>query len=331
MSATNDRGNPPPSGTPAGWVEPELATLTHDRFSDRDWLYERKFDGERCLAISKSGRVSLLTRNRQQAGGTYPELADALAAQDAGDFLVDGEVVAFAGKATSFAKLQRRLGVRNPGAELRRAVPVYFYLFDVLHADGADVRHLPLRERKRILRRLLSYRGPLRYTTHRNTEGEAYWAHACRNHWEGVIAKRADAPYQPGRTRDWLKFKCENSQEFVIGGFTDPQGTRSGLGALLLGYYDGAGRLTYAGKVGTGFDEAALASLRRTLGGMERERPAFARGALPRSSVHWVEPKLVRQVAFTEWTGAGQLRHPRYLGLRRDKDPASVTREVARP
>jgi DNA ligase D-like protein (predicted ligase) len=325
MSITEGRGNPP-----AGWVEPELATLTHERFSDPGWLYERKFDGERCLAIRRGGRVSLLTRNRQQVNGTYPELAEALTAQPAGDFLVDGEVVAFAGRATSFAKLQRRLGVRSPGPELRRAVPVYFYLFDVLRADGTDTRPLPLRERKRILRRLLSYRGPLRYTPHRIADGEAYWAHACRNHWEGVIAKRADAPYRPGRGRDWLKFKCENSQEFVIGGFTDPRGTRSGLGALLLGYYDRAGRLTYAGKVGTGFDEAALASLRRALGRMERQRPAFDRGALPKSGVHWVEPKLVGQVAFTEWTGAGQLRHPRYLGLRRDKNPAEVTREVAR-
>ena len=136
------------------------------------------------------------------------------------------------------------------------------------------------------------------------------------------------APYRPGRGPDWLKFKCENSQEFVIGGFTDPQGARSGLGALLLGYHDAGDRLTYAGKVGTGFDEAALASLRRALGRLERDRPAFARGVLPRSRVHWVEPKLVCQVAFTEWTGAGQLRHPRYLGLRRDKDPAGVTREA---
>jgi len=326
MSATNDRGNPPPSGTPAGWVEPELATLTHDRFSDRDWLYERKFDGERCLAISKSGRVSLLTRNRQQAGGTYPELADALAAQDAGDFLVDGEVVAFAGKATSFAKLQRRLGVRNPGAELRRAVPVYFYLFDVLHADGADVRHLPLRERKRILRRLLSYRGPLRYTTHRNTEGEAYWAHACRNHWEGVIAKRADAPYVHGRSGDWLKFKCVNEQEFVIGGFTDPKGSRRGFGALLVGHYE-AGDLKYAGKVGTGFDDRMLESLSSQLRAIERPTAAFSGRGLPRLGVHWVEPKLVGQVGFTEWTRDGQLRHPRFLGLREDKDPREVVRE----
>jgi bifunctional non-homologous end joining protein LigD len=330
MSGANGRGGPSPGETLPGWVEPELATLTHERFSGRGWLYERKFDGERCLARRHGGRVSLLTRNRQQVNATYPELAEALLAQDAGDFLVDGEVVAFADRATSFARLQRRLGARDPSAELRRAVPVYYYLFDVLRADGTDVTHLPLRERKRVLRRLLSFRGPLRYTPHRNTDGEAYWAHACRSRWEGVIAKRADAPDRSGRGTDWLKFKCENSQEFVIGGFTDPQGTRTGLGALLLGYYDGDGRLTYAGKVGTGFDEATLASLRRSLGRLERDRPAFARGALPGSPVHWVEPELVGQVAFTEWTGAGQLRHPRYLGLRRDKDPASVTREAAR-
>ena len=330
MSMTKAPQNLSPAA-PAGWVEPELATLTHDRFSDSGWLYERKFDGERCLASQHGGQVSLLTRNRRQVNGTYPELAEAMAAQDAGDFLVNGEVVAFAGKATSFARLQRRLGVRDPGPDLRRAVPVYFYLFDILRADGTDVRHLPLRQRKRLLRRLLSFGGPLRYTPHRNTEGEAYWAYACRHRWEGVIAKRADAPYESGRGRDWLKFKCENSQEFVIGGFTDPQGTRTGLGALLLGYYDVAGRLTYAGKVGTGFDEAALASLRRELGRRKRDRPAFDRGALPRSHVHWAEPELVAQVAFTEWTGAGQLRHPRYLGLRRDKDPATVTREEARP
>ncbi len=319
------------SAAPSDWVEPELATLTHDRFSDAGWLYERKFDGERCLASRHGGQVSLLTRNRQRVNGTYPELAAAMAAQDTDDFLVDGEVVAFAGKATSFARLQRRLGVRDPGPDLRRAVPVCFYLFDVLRADGTDVRPLPLRERKRLLRRLLSFGGSLRYTQHRNAEGEAYWAYACRHRWEGVIAKRADAPYVSGRGRDWLKFKCENSQEFVIAGFTDPQGTRSGLGALLLGYYDDAGRLTYAGKVGTGFDDATLAGLRRALGRLEREQPAFDRGPLPASHVHWAEPELVAQVAFTEWTGAGQLRHPRYLGLRRDKDPATVTREVARP
>ncbi len=330
MSTTEGAGNPAAAAQP-GWVEPELATLTHDRFSDPGWLYERKFDGERCLAFRKGGQVRLMTRNQQQVNSTYPELAAALRTQGATDFVVDGEVVAFEGQTTSFARLQHRLGVRNPGPALRRRVPVYFYLFDVLHADGHDVRQLPLRRRKQVLRRLLTFTGPLRYTAHRNRDGEAYWAKACLKGWEGVIAKRADAPYQSGRSRDWLKFKCENSQEFVIGGYTDPHGARNGFGALLLGYYDDDGQLTYAGRVGTGFDEATLASLRRALASLERQRPAFAHGALPKSGAHWVEPKLVGQVAFTEWTSAGQLRHPRYLGLRRDKDPASVAREAPQP
>ena len=330
MSITAGAQNPAASTLPA-WLEPELATLTHDRFSDPGWIYERKFDGERCLAYSRAGQVQLMTRNRQQVNSTYPELEQALAGQHATGFIVDGEVVAFVRRATSFAKLQQRLGVHHPDAELRRRVPVYYYLFDVLYADGRDVRQLPLRDRKRILRSLLSFTGPLRFATHRNRDGEAYWAQACRNGWEGLIAKRADTPYRAGRGRDWLKFKCENSQEFVIGGYTDPQGSRRGLGALLIGYYDDKGRLTYAGKVGTGFDEATLASLQRTLAGLERRQPPFARGLLPKSGVHWVEPQLVGQVGFSEWTTAGQLRHPRYQGLRRDKDPASVTRERPQP
>ncbi len=326
MSITETARSPAADAQP-GWVEPELATLTHDKFSDPGWIYERKFDGERCLAYRGGGQVRLMTRNRQRVNSTYPELGEALGAQRATGFIVDGEVVAFVGRTTSFGQLQQRLGVRNPGQELRRRVPVSYYLFDVLFADGQDVRQLPLRDRKRILRGLLTFTGPLRFTTHRNRDGEAYWAEACKKGWEGLIAKRADAPYRAGRGRDWLKFKCENSQEFVIVGYTDPQGSRHGLGALLIGYYDGKGKLTYAGRVGTGFDEATLASLRRTLAGLERGQPSFARGAPPRSGVHWAEPKLVGQVGFSEWTTAGQLRHPRYQGPRRDKDPASVTRE----
>jgi bifunctional non-homologous end joining protein LigD len=311
------------------WLEPELATLTKARFSDPAWFYERKFDGERCLAYRSGDRLRLMTRNKQQVNSTYPELAEALAAQDCADFIVDGEVVAFQGSQTSFEKLQQRLGVRNPGADLRAAVPVYFYLFDVLWANGRDVRELPLRERKQVLRRLLSFGTPIRYTTHRTNNGEAYYAYACASGWEGLVVKRADAPYRPGRSKDWLKFKCQEGQEFVIGGYTDPKGTRVGFGALLLGYYDPDGRLAYAGKVGTGFDEATLASLARTLSGLERPQSPFDRGNVPHTGVHWVEPRLVGQVAFSEWTRAGELRHPRFEGLRRDKDPASVTREKA--
>ena len=317
-------------GQPA-WLEPELATLTSDRFSDAAWLYERKFDGERCLAYRSAAATRLLTRNQQQVNDTYPELAEALGAQDSADFVVDGEVVAFDGPQTSFSRLQQRLGVRHPGAQLRATVPVYFYLFDVLWADGRDVRPLPIRERKRILHDLLAFSDPLRYTQHRTHNGEKYYEYACAHGWEGLVVKRGDAPYRPGRSRDWLKFKCQNNQEFVIGGYTDPKGSRTGFGALLIGYYDGDGRLAYAGKVGTGFDTSLLASLGQTLAGLERPQPPFGRGALPRAGAHWVEPKLVGQVAFSEWTTAGQLRHPRFQGLRRDKDPASVVRESAQP
>jgi bifunctional non-homologous end joining protein LigD len=310
------------------WLEPELATLTDDRFSDPSWYYERKFDGERCLAHRSGSEVRLLTRNQQHVNDTYPELAAALGAQASDDFIVDGEVVVFDGDETSFSLLQQRLGVRHPSAELVARTPVFYYLFDVLWAAGQDVRARPLSERKQVLRDLLSFADPLRFTEHRTEDGEAYYAYACASGWEGLVVKRADSAYRAGRQRDWLKFKCQNNQEFVIGGYTDPKGTRTGFGALLIGYYDD-GQLVYAGKVGTGFDTALLTSLGATLAGLEQDRPPFDRGALPRAGVHWVAPKLVGQVGFSEWTTAGQLRHPRFQGLRRDKEAASVVREKA--
>jgi bifunctional non-homologous end joining protein LigD len=329
VSGAAGDARPTVQDVPGGWLDPELATLTRDRFFDPAWIYERKFDGERCLAYRADGEVWLTTRNRQLVNSTYPELAEALEAQSAAGFVIDGEVVALKGDATSFSRLQQRLGVRNPGPELMRAVPVVYFVFDVLRADGRDVRNLSLRERKSMLRKLLSYGGPIRFTVHRSESdaARAYWEHALASGWEGLVVKRADSRYVAGRSRDWLKFKAENNQEFVIGGFTDPQRSRTGFGALLIGYYDDGGQLVYAGKVGTGFDEATLTSLRKTLDGLEQPRSAFDRGALPRAGVHWVRPELVGQVGFSEWTTAGQLRHPRYLGLRRDKDAASVTRE----
>jgi DNA ligase D-like protein (predicted ligase) len=309
------------------WIEPELATLTKERFSDPSWISERKLDGERCLAFVSGAGARLLTRNKKVITGTYPELATALGAQQASDFIVDGEIVAFEGPQTSFEQLQQRMQLAAPLPELVRRVPVYYYVFDIVYADGADLRRRPLLERKRVLRRVLSFGGPLRFSTHQTGKGEAHWQEACGKGWEGVIAKRADSPYRGGRTRDWLKFKCENSQEFVIGGYTDPQGSRTGFGALLLGYYDEHGSLVYAGKVGTGFDQRVLRSLHAALREIERSGPAFAAGELPRAGVHWVEPRLVGQIGFSEWTMAGQLRHPRYLGLRDDKDPSDVVRE----
>jgi bifunctional non-homologous end joining protein LigD len=320
--------SPSPRAAQPAWLDPELATLTKQRFSDPAWIFERKLDGERCLAYRDGPALRLMTRNQKVVTATYPELASALEAQPADDFIIDGEVVAFDGEQTRFSRLQQRLGVHDPGPELLAGVPVYYYIFDVLWADGRDTRPRPLRERKDVLRRLLSFTGPLRFTEHRDADGEAYWREACTAGWEGLVAKRADSPYQPGRSRDWLKFKCENGQEFVIGGYTDPQGARTGFGALLLGYYDRDGQLAYAGKVGTGFDRHTLDSLHATLVTLERDRPPFDRGVLPRSGVHWVEPSLVGEVGFSEWTTDGQLRHPRFQGLRRDKDPAEVVREL---
>ena len=311
-----------------GWVEPQLAMLTRERFSDPDWVFERKLDGERCLAFADSAGIRLLSRNQRDITSTYPDIATALSAQvTSPGHILDGEIVAFSGSATSFAQLQQRLGLAHPSPSLVSAVPAYYYIFDVMYAGGEDVRPLPQLQRKQILRDLLAFDDPLRYTEHRERDGERYFEQACRDRWEGLIAKRAAAPYRGRRTRDWLKFKCENAQEFVVGGYTDPQGSRQGFGALLLGYYDADGQLIYAGKVGTGFTDSVLRQLHEALSRLERDSPPFDRGKLPRSRVHWVEPRLVAEVGFSEWTTDGELRHPRYQGLRDDKDPAEVVRE----
>jgi DNA ligase D-like protein (predicted ligase) len=310
------------------WFEPELATLTRDRFSDPAWFYERKLDGERCLAFRDGGELRLMTRNQKIVSSTYPELVEAFLAQQADDFVLDGEVVAFSDGQTRFAQLQQRMQVARPSAELLRTVPVQYYLFDVLWADGTDLRRQPLRERNQRLHELLDFADPLRYTEHRVGDGVGFYSEACRLGWEGLIAKRADAPYVAGRTKDWLKFKCENNQEFVIGGYTDPRGSRIGFGALLLGVYDSDGQLVYAGKVGTGFNEQTLHRLYDELSKLEQDRSPFDRGSPRQAGVHWVKPQLVGQVGFSEWTTAGELRHPRFQGLRRDKSPADVIREV---
>jgi DNA ligase D-like protein (predicted ligase) len=294
------------------------AVLTRERFSDPDWIFERKLDGIRCVAIRAGGRVHLLSRNDLSLNSRYPEVAAALEDEPCAQFALDGEIVAFEGSRTSFARLAERG---------HRAVAVYYYVFDLTWLEGCDVRELELRTRKRLLRQVVHATGTLRLTTHRNEAGEAMFAEACQKGWEGVIAKRADSPYTAARSRDWLKFKCEQGQELVIGGFTSPRGSRVELGALLVGYFDG-GRLSYAGKVGTGFDRETLRDLGTRLRDLRRETPAFAdASAIRERGVTWTEPVLVAQVAFTEWTSAGRLRHPRFLGLRTDKAAEEVVRE----
>jgi bifunctional non-homologous end joining protein LigD len=308
------------------WIDPMLATLTKARFSDPAWIFEHKLDGERCLAFKQGKLVRLLSRNQQQLGNTYPEVVDALASAGDHACVLDGEVVAFDGNRTSFAKLQRRIGIKDPDEARRSGVPVFYYVFDLMYLDGSDIRQLPLIERKTMLERAFRFRAALRFMEHRNTEGEALYREACRMGLEGLIAKRRDSQYLGGRSPDWLKFKCINEQELVIGGFTEPAGARIALGALLVGYYRG-GSLRYAGKVGTGFDNETLVNLRPRLNAREVKRSPFG-DLVPEKAAHWVRPDLVAQIGFTEWTTDGKLRHPRYLGLRSDKPARDVVREV---
>jgi DNA ligase D-like protein (predicted ligase) len=299
-------------------MEPMKAVLTDERFSDPGWIFERKLDGIRCLAFKADKRVRLRSRNDLSLNGRFPQIVAALEDDPVADVVLDGEIVAFDGAQTSFARLQQRG---------ERPARVFFYVFDILRLAGEDVTGQPLRERKARLRRSLRFADPIRLTAHRNRDGEAFFAEACRKGWEGLIAKRADAPYTHGRSRDWLKFKCSAEQELVVGGYTAPRGSRTDLGALLLGYYGDRG-LRYAGKVGTGFTRDTLHDLAARLAPLRRDTSPFADEVRERGAT-WVEPQLVAQVGFTEWTRDGRLRHPRFLGLRDDKAARDVVRESA--
>ena len=312
------------------WVEPMLATLTQRRFSDENWIYERKLDGERCLAFRQAGELRLLSRNQKNINHQYPELVGALQKQATQHFILDGEVVAFKGNVTSFSRLQDRMHIENPDEVLKTGVAVYYYIFDLLYVEGYDVSAVSLRERKVLLKAALKFDDPLRYVIHRNQEGEAYFEDACQKGWEGIVAKDARSPYEHSRSNKWLKFKCLNQQEFVIGGYTAPQGSRIGFGALLLGYYQD-NDLQYAGKVSTGFNDNTLKRLSDRLADLVQDASPFSEDDLPTEGVHWVKPKLVAEIGFEEWTEYGKLRQPRYLGLRQDKDARNVVMEIAEP
>ena len=303
-----------------------LATLTDRRDFGDDWLLERKLDGERCVARKNRADVRLESRTGRNLTGTYPEVVAAVTAQRAQDLLLDGELVAYAGEQTSFSRLQQRLGVTKPSAELVTAYPVVYCVFDVLEIDGADLTERPLLERRALLVRAIRPKTALQLTEAWRGDSERRFADACRSGWEGLMAKRVDAPYARGRSKDWLKLKCAWEQEFVVGGYTDPAGSRTDFGALLVGYYED-GRLEYAGRVGTGYTAATLRDLGARLRALETpESPFVDARPIPRGT-HWTRPELVAQIGFAEWTNDGRLRQPRFLGLRDDKRPAQVVRE----
>lgn len=279
------------------WIVPMAATLTQERFEGPDWVFERKFDGIRLLAYKRGADVHLYSRNRLPQH--YPAVAAAIAAMPARELVLDGEAT---------------WGGRAEG----------YHVFDILWLDGRDLTALPLEERLALLS-ALPLVPPLRQVE--RLEGSRPWERACREGWEGVIAKRLGSRYEHRRSPNWLKMKCEATQELVVGGFTDPQGGRVGLGALLVGYFEGDD-FVFAGKVGTGFDTKLLLHLRARLDAIEVPQPPFTRAVgLPRVRAHWVRPEIVVQVGFIEWTVHGKLRHPRLLGLRTDKAPAEVVRE----
>ena len=279
------------------WLEPMAATLTQDRFTGDDWLFERKFDGIRLLAYKRGTKVSLYSRNRLKQD--IPPIESAIAAMPVQEVILDGEVT----------------WDRHSG----------YHVFDILWLDGESTTSLPLEERRALLAQL-KFKEPL----HRVDllDDKQPWEQARREGWEGVIAKRRGSPYEHRRSKHWLKMKIEASQELVVGGFTDPQGARVGLGALLVGYYD-KDDLVFAGKIGTGFDTKLLIDLRRRLDALEiPETPFTVAKGLPRLRAHWVRPSIVVQASFIEWTGNNKLRHPRLIAVRFDKPARDVVREA---
>ncbi len=309
------------------WTEPMLAYLEHHYFWDKGWFYERKFDGERCLAFIKNGTVRLRSRNNKTLNISYPEIAEALKKTVKHSCILDGEVCAFKGENTSFEKLQARMHVATLEEALATQVPVDYYIFDILYLDNYDITRLPLRERKKILKAVVPFKGHIRYSAHRIKGGQQYYKAACRKKWEGLMCKDPDAPYVHVRSTSWLKFKCVADQELVIGGYTDPQHSRIGFGALLLGYYED-GKFHYAGKVGTGFNDQLLKSLSKELKKIEiKKSPFIAHEKIKERGTHWIKPKLVAEIGFTEWTKDNKLRHPRFKGLRYDKAARDVRQE----
>lgn len=308
--------------------KPMLATLTDFYFSDKNWIFERKLDGARCLIFKDKKKVFLKSRNNNLRTDTYPELVEATKKLSVDQVILDGEIVAFNHKVTSFEKLQPRIGVKKASEELVKKVKIYIYIFDILYLDGYDITHLPLIKRKDILKKVIKFSGPLRYEIHKNTQGKKLFKLACSKNWEGLIAKKRDSIYEHRRSLNWLKFKCIQEQELVVGGFTKPKGSRIAFGALLVGYYKDD-KFYYAGKVGTGFNDEFLTKFGKKLKAIEvKKNPFTNKSALKDKDVHFVKPKYVVEVGFEQWTKDKKLRQPRLTGIRLDKSPKDVVRET---
>jgi bifunctional non-homologous end joining protein LigD len=328
---------PKPKPQPPQFIEPMKARLAGSPPSDDGWIYEIKFDGFRALAFIKDHEIHLLSRNEKDLTGKFPEIARSFAALMADEAVIDGEIVALDKKGVSSFQLLQAFesGEKRP--------PIFFYAFDLLHLNGKDLKKRPLIERKAVLEKLLEIKSPLiRYSASLGEDAEKLLKHAKKLGLEGLIGKRKTSAYEPGRRSGaWIKLKLHREQEFVIGGYTDPEGGRRHFGALLIGFYE-KGKLKFCGKVGTGFDARLLATLHAQFQKMARADCPFVnlpetRGgrynpritAAEMKRCHWLRPRLVCQVKFHEWTRDAKLRQPVFLGLRQDKRAAEVAREQA--
>ncbi|HUB72012.1 MAG TPA: non-homologous end-joining DNA ligase [Acidimicrobiales bacterium] len=288
------------------------------RGSPGEWLFEPKMDGLRCLAVRNGREVTLCSRNNLPFNSRFGVIASEVAALPAGNFVLDGEVVAFFEGRPDFAVLQQG-----------NAASVEYWVFDLPWLLGRDLRHLPIEERKSLLAKAVPESEHVKVVGEISGAPQQLYDEACKAGWEGLVAKRAGSPYRAGRSPDWWKLKCGCRQEFVIGGFTAPGGSRTAFGALLLGYWQGD-ELAYAGKVGTGFNETTLSQLLARFVRLERPTSPFAT-RINEKLARWVDPELVAEVGFTNWTPEGRLRHPSFLGLRPDKVSRDVTREPCGP
>jgi len=315
-------------------INPMLATSVDDPFDDPEWLYEIKWDGYRAIAFISKGKVRLVSRNQNDLTAQYSELHSIPSFIKADTAILDGEIAALdeAGR-SSFSLMQQRTGIRQGGRRVasRGDIQVLYYVFDLLYLDGYDLRRVSLEERKEILRQITDVSGHVRYSEH-FSQGKGLFAVAKQKGLEGILAKRRTSVYEERRTREWLKIKITQTVDCVIGGYTDPEGSREYFGSIVLGLYDKKGNLVHVGQAGTGFDHAMLKEISKILKKRDTKVSPFPQGVEALRTVHWVKPELVAEIKFTEWThetaeGGMKLRAPVFLRLRDDKEPKDCSLE----
>ena len=309
------------------YIRPALAHLENKPFSDPEWLFEIKWDGGRTLMAVRDGKAQMWSRSERDVTREYPELSrigQNIAAREA---WLDGEIVVLDSEGRSdFQRLQLRFGVQKPSPKLMEQAPVVYYVFDLLYLDGHDLRNVPLIERKALLRQVLRDNSRIRYSDHVTGDGKGLFEAATKRNLEGIVAKKASAPYPTGRSSNWLKIKLEKDLDAVVGGWTDPRGAREYFGALLLGLYEGD-KLIFIGGVGSGFSADVQGRLWPRLQNLRVSECPFAEEPSTREEAYWMKPELVARVRFGNWTGDRHLRQPRFLGLHEDHDPKSCTFE----